>query len=314
MRSTRKIQLKAPHGVGAWRRHRRDLRDNRIGPRRHGHHSRTVLGRPGSRAGDDPGAVVQQDHERSRAVRRPARAREGERDLVSQLGRDGRRPRPVQGAEGDLVPELGARPGDDRGPFVVQRVETPNRELGERPQPTSARSLEQNRRGDGFTPTNRATRGSSATATRRASARPRRVESATVSASSRQRRPRRSRPRLRPRADPRHRLRDRARDDPRPPAHRHGALVTRENLRGEAARSGGPLRFLGFFRTVANRLELDSMRIEPVRREALRPVLGELGGFVQDDGVACTSPLVRLSNDRAARDQEREVMEPRLAA
>ena len=33
------------------------------------------------------------------------------------------------------------------------------------------------------------------------------------------------------------------RDDPRSPAQPHGALVTRENLRGEAARSGGPLSF-----------------------------------------------------------------------
>ena len=56
------------------------------------------------------------------------------------------------------------------------------------------------------------------------------------------------------------------------------------------------------------------MRIKPVRRKALRPVLGELGGFVQDDGVACTSPFVRFSNDRAARDQECDVMKARLAA
>ena len=56
------------------------------------------------------------------------------------------------------------------------------------------------------------------------------------------------------------------------------------------------------------------MRIEPVGRITVRPVLGELGGLVQDDGVACTSPLVCFSNDRAACDQEREVMKPRLAA
>ena len=44
------------------------------------------------------------------------------------------------------------------------------------------------------------------------------------------------------------------------------------------------------------------------------PVLGELAGLVQDDGVACASPLVRLPDDRAARDQEGEVMKARLAA
>ena len=46
----------------------------------------------------------------------------------------------------------------------------------------------------------------------------------------------------------------------------------------------------------------------------MRPVLGELAGFVQDDGVARTSPLVCFSNDRAARDQECEVMKACLAA
>ena len=46
----------------------------------------------------------------------------------------------------------------------------------------------------------------------------------------------------------------------------------------------------------------------------MRPVLGELAGLVQDDGVARTSPLVCFANDRAARDEECEVMEARFAA
>ena len=50
------------------------------------------------------------------------------------------------------------------------------------------------------------------------------------------------------------------------------------------------------------------MRIEPVRRKTVRPVLGELAWFVQDDGVACKSPFVRLPDDRSALDQECEVM------
>ena len=41
----------------------------------------------------------------------------------------------------------------------------------------------------------------------------------------------------------------------------------------------------------------------------MRPVLGELGWFVQDDGVACKGPLVCFPDDRSARDQECEVME-----
>ena len=56
------------------------------------------------------------------------------------------------------------------------------------------------------------------------------------------------------------------------------------------------------------------MRIEPVGRKTVRPVLGELARFVQHDGVACMSPLVCFSNDRSARDQECEVMKARLAA
>ncbi len=71
---------------------------------------------------------------------------------------------------------------------------------------------------------------------------------------------------------------------------------------------------LALFGTVANRFKLDSMRIKPVGRKTVRPVLGELAGFVQDDGVACTRPLVCFLNDRAARDQECEVMKARLVA
>ena len=56
------------------------------------------------------------------------------------------------------------------------------------------------------------------------------------------------------------------------------------------------------------------MRIEPVGRKTVRPVLRELLRLVQDDGVVGTSPLVCFSNDRAARDREGEVMKARLAA
>ena len=44
------------------------------------------------------------------------------------------------------------------------------------------------------------------------------------------------------------------------------------------------------------------------------PVLRELGWFVQDDGLARTRPLVCLSDDLSARDQEGEVVEAGLAA
>ena len=56
------------------------------------------------------------------------------------------------------------------------------------------------------------------------------------------------------------------------------------------------------------------MRVEPIGRKTVRPVLGELAGLVEDDGVAGASPLVCFSDDRAARDQETEVMKARSAA
>src|SRR6478752_10785497 len=66
--------------------------------------------------------------------------------------------------------------------------------------------------------------------------------------------------------------------------------------------------------TVTNRFELDAVRIEPVGRKAVVPVLGELLGLIQDDRVARKSPPVCLSNDRAALDEEPEVMKTRLVA
>ena len=71
---------------------------------------------------------------------------------------------------------------------------------------------------------------------------------------------------------------------------------------------------LALFGTVANRFKLDSMRIKPVGRKTMFPILREVAWFVQDDGLACTCPLVRFSNDRSARNQECEVMKARLAA
>jgi hypothetical protein len=56
------------------------------------------------------------------------------------------------------------------------------------------------------------------------------------------------------------------------------------------------------------------MGIEPVGRETVLPVLGELAWFVQDDGVACTHPLVCFPDDASARDLECEVVKAGLAA
>jgi hypothetical protein len=65
---------------------------------------------------------------------------------------------------------------------------------------------------------------------------------------------------------------------------------------------------------VANRFQFESMRIEPVSRTTVFPVLGKLAWLVQDDGLTSTCPLVRAPDDRPARDQEREVMEAGPAA
>ena len=71
---------------------------------------------------------------------------------------------------------------------------------------------------------------------------------------------------------------------------------------------------LVLFGGVANRLELESVRVKPVGRETVFPVLWEFAWLVQDDGFPGTSPLVCLADDRSARDQEREVMKARFAA
>jgi len=67
------------------------------------------------------------------------------------------------------------------------------------------------------------------------------------------------------------------------------------------------------FGGVANCLELESVRIEPVGRETVFPVLEEFAWLVQDYRFPGTSPRVCFSDDRSARDQEREVMKTRLA-
>ena len=71
---------------------------------------------------------------------------------------------------------------------------------------------------------------------------------------------------------------------------------------------------LALFGSVADGLQLESVRIEPAGRKAVFPVLGELAWLVQDDGSACTRPLVCLPDDRSALDQECEVMQACLAA
>ena len=55
---------------------------------------------------------------------------------------------------------------------------------------------------------------------------------------------------------------------------------------------------------VANRFQFESMRIEPVSRTTVFPVLGKLAWLVQDDGLTSTCPLVRAPDDRPARRAE----------
>jgi hypothetical protein len=64
------------------------------------------------------------------------------------------------------------------------------------------------------------------------------------------------------------------------------------------------------FGGVADRFQFEAMRIEPVRRETMFSVLRELTGFVEDDGLAGSRPLVCGADDGSARDQECEVMKP----
>jgi hypothetical protein len=60
---------------------------------------------------------------------------------------------------------------------------------------------------------------------------------------------------------------------------------------------------------VADGLQLESMGVEPVGRKSVLAVLRELLWLVEDDGIACTCPLVCFADDRSARDQETKVME-----
>jgi hypothetical protein len=66
--------------------------------------------------------------------------------------------------------------------------------------------------------------------------------------------------------------------------------------------------------SVADCLQLETMRIKPVRRKTVRPILGKLLGLIEDHGIATTSPPVRLPDDGPARNQEREVMKARAQA
>ena len=92
-----------------------------------------------------------------------------------------------------------------------------------------------------------------------------------------------------------------------------GARPRRESASSTPARSASS-SYLALLGSVGNGLELDSMRVKPVGRKTVRAVLRELLGLVEDDGVPCMRPLVCLADDRAARDQEREVMKARLEA
>src|SRR5215203_2577612 len=78
--------------------------------------------------------------------------------------------------------------------------------------------------------------------------------------------------------------------------------------------TGNTLPTGALLRAVADRLQLEPVGIEPVGREAVLAVLGELLRLVEDDRVALSRPPVRVSDDLPARDQEREVMQSGLAA
>jgi hypothetical protein len=65
---------------------------------------------------------------------------------------------------------------------------------------------------------------------------------------------------------------------------------------------------------VTDSLQLESVGIEPVRRETVLAVLGELTRLIEDDGLPCACPLVCCSDDRSAFYEEGEVMKAGLVA
>src|SRR5262245_25514320 len=78
-------------------------------------------------------------------------------------------------------------------------------------------------------------------------------------------------------------------------------------------RAAGRLR-LALFRGVADRFELEAVGVEPVGREAVLPVLGELRRLVEDCVPSLARPAVRVPDDGSALDEEREVVEAGSAA
>jgi len=70
----------------------------------------------------------------------------------------------------------------------------------------------------------------------------------------------------------------------------------------------------GLFWAVTDRFELEAVRIEPVGRVTMLPVLREFVWFVENDGPAGTGPLVGLPDDRSVGDEEPDVMKARVSA
>jgi hypothetical protein len=62
---------------------------------------------------------------------------------------------------------------------------------------------------------------------------------------------------------------------------------------------------------MANNLELESMRIDPVRGITVLTIFGKISRLVKDFGAVRLSPMMRFSDDSAARYQECDVMEAR---
>src|SRR5207249_122030 len=79
-------------------------------------------------------------------------------------------------------------------------------------------------------------------------------------------------------------------------AHRVGAGAREGEALVRGAAVGAEVR-LAVFRRVADGFQLETMGVEPVCREAVRPVLGELLGLVEDGRVAPTRPLVCLADN-----------------
>ncbi len=71
---------------------------------------------------------------------------------------------------------------------------------------------------------------------------------------------------------------------------------------------------MALIRRVGDRLEHESVRVEPERRVKMLAIFGKHPWFMKDIGAVRTRPVVDLPDDRPALNHERDVLQARSVA